>query len=154
MTYITTHYSRTKIYEEVWTEPVTTVSKRYGISDVALRKICQALAVPLPPRGYWARIEAGSGPLFPSTQDGPNSYATGTSAITRPNPTRSIWLPGASSRQSRKIGSSFRRRWSVRPVVAAMTGGSRTVSVSKGCLPRARRILDALARLSALVRVP
>ena len=41
-----------------------------------------------------------------------------------------------------------------RPVVAAMTGGSRTVSVSKGCLPRARRILDALARLSALVRVP
>src|SRR5438132_6795856 len=33
LTYITTHYSRTKIYEEVWTKPVTTVSKRYGISD-------------------------------------------------------------------------------------------------------------------------
>ena len=66
MTYITTHYERTNLYEEVWAEPVTTVSKRYGISDVALRKICQALAVPLPPRGYWARIGAGTPPRRPA----------------------------------------------------------------------------------------
>jgi len=39
--------SAAKLYEEVWAEPVTTVAKRYGISDVALRKICRRLAVPL-----------------------------------------------------------------------------------------------------------
>ena len=55
MTYITTRYERTKLYEEVWAESVTAVSKRYGISDVALREICQKLAVPLPPRGETQR---------------------------------------------------------------------------------------------------
>jgi hypothetical protein len=50
LTYITTRYERTKLYE-VWAEPITAVSKRYGISDVALRKICQQPAVPLQPRG-------------------------------------------------------------------------------------------------------
>ena len=59
MSYVTLRYERAKLYEEVWVEAVTTVAKRYGISDVALRKICRKLAVPLPPLGYWAKIAAG-----------------------------------------------------------------------------------------------
>ena len=59
MPYVTLRYERAKLYEEVWVEAVTTVAKRYGISDVALRKICKKLAVPLPPLGYWAKIAAG-----------------------------------------------------------------------------------------------
>ena len=59
MPHVTLRYERAKLYEEVWTEPVTIVAKRYGISDVALRKICKKLAVPLPPLGYWARVAAG-----------------------------------------------------------------------------------------------
>ena len=31
-------YDRVKLYEEVWAEPVRTVAKRYGVSDVALAK--------------------------------------------------------------------------------------------------------------------
>src|SRR5690348_10548152 len=30
-----------------------------GVSDQAVRKACAAMNVPLPPRGYWARIAAG-----------------------------------------------------------------------------------------------
>jgi hypothetical protein len=41
------------------------VATRYGISDVALRKICRQLAVPLPPLGYWAKIAAGKKPPTP-----------------------------------------------------------------------------------------
>jgi len=52
-------YEREKLYEEVWNEPVVLVAKRYGISGVALGKTCRKLAVPLPPRGYWARVRAG-----------------------------------------------------------------------------------------------
>jgi hypothetical protein len=52
-------YEREKLYEEVWTEPVLVVANRYGVSNVALAKACRKLAVPLPPRGYWARIRAG-----------------------------------------------------------------------------------------------
>lgn len=32
-----------------------TVAKEYGVSDVALGKICKKLLVPLPERGYWAK---------------------------------------------------------------------------------------------------
>lgn len=59
MPYVTVRYERAKLYGEIWQEPVTTVAKRYGISDVALRKICKKLAVPLPPLGYWAKVAAG-----------------------------------------------------------------------------------------------
>ena len=50
---------RDRLYEEIWAEPVRTVAKRYGISDVALAKICRKLDVPRPPLGYWTRKEHG-----------------------------------------------------------------------------------------------
>lgn len=56
---VTIRYEREKLYKEVWAEAVTKVAKRYGVSDVALRKICKRLAVPLPPLGYWAKLAAG-----------------------------------------------------------------------------------------------
>lgn len=59
MPYVTTRYERAKLYEEVSAEAVTRVTKRYCISDVALRKICKRLAVPLPPLGHWAKTAAG-----------------------------------------------------------------------------------------------
>lgn len=55
-------YKREVLYEEVWAEPVSTVAKRYGVSDVALRKACKKMDVPLPGRGYWAKIQAGHKP--------------------------------------------------------------------------------------------
>ena len=36
-------YEREKLYKEVWNEPVSTVAKRYGVSDVAIRKICKSM---------------------------------------------------------------------------------------------------------------
>lgn len=53
-------YDRKKLYQEVWKEPVSIVAKRYGVTDVALAKNCRKLNVPLPPRGYWAKIQAGA----------------------------------------------------------------------------------------------
>jgi hypothetical protein len=49
-------YERKKLYQEVWAEPVKIVAWRYGVSDVALAKTCRKLAIPLPGRGYWARL--------------------------------------------------------------------------------------------------
>lgn len=59
-------YERDKLYEEVWAEPVIRVAERYGVSDVALAKTCRRLGVPLPPRGYWARVKAGQAPKRPA----------------------------------------------------------------------------------------
>lgn len=59
MPYDDVRFTREKLYEEVWTRPVTQLAKEIGVSDVALAKICRKLNVPVPPRGYWARIAAG-----------------------------------------------------------------------------------------------
>jgi hypothetical protein len=52
-------YNREKLYEEVWSKPVIEVAVHYGVSDVALHKICKYLNVPVPPRGYWSKLRAG-----------------------------------------------------------------------------------------------
>jgi len=52
-------FERQMLYDEIWAEPMTTVTQRYSLSDVGLRKICVKLDVPVPPRGYWARLAAG-----------------------------------------------------------------------------------------------
>ncbi|MEK7315380.1 MAG: hypothetical protein AAB011_04315 [Candidatus Eisenbacteria bacterium] len=55
-------YRRDELYDQVWKEPVRTVARGYGISDVWLAKVCRKLSVPLPGRGYWARKRAGWDP--------------------------------------------------------------------------------------------
>ena len=52
-------YNRAELYEKLWTEPTRTVAKQYGVSDVWLSKVCKALRVPRPGRGYWAKKRAG-----------------------------------------------------------------------------------------------
>jgi hypothetical protein len=52
-------WNRDELYEEVWTTPMQTLAKKYGISDVGLAKTCRKMFIPLPGRGYWARKEAG-----------------------------------------------------------------------------------------------
>ena len=57
--YRITAEERTALYNEVWTDPVTTVAKRYDLSDNGLRKHCKRLGIPLPYPGYWARVKSG-----------------------------------------------------------------------------------------------
>lgn len=52
-------YDRETLYKAVWAAPVTEVAKRYQVSDVAIHKVCKALDIPRPPRGYWAKVRAG-----------------------------------------------------------------------------------------------
>lgn len=59
MTWQKTIFERQKLFDEVWTTPVTKLAQDYRLSDVGLRKICVSLDVPLPPRGYWAKLAAG-----------------------------------------------------------------------------------------------
>lgn len=52
-------YDRETLYKEVWEAPVTEIAKRYQVSDVAIHKVCKALEIPKPPKGYWAQLRAG-----------------------------------------------------------------------------------------------
>lgn len=63
-------YDREKLYTEVWSQPILDVARKYGVSDVAIGKTCKRLQIPLPGRGYWAKVSAGKNvpkrpPLLP-----------------------------------------------------------------------------------------
>lgn len=63
-------YVREKLYKEVWEEPMASLSKRYGVSDVALRKQCKKMDIPLPIAGYWTKVRSGHKveiPLLPKS---------------------------------------------------------------------------------------
>ncbi len=51
--------TREELYKQVWATPMLQLAKDYGLSDNGLRKICDKLDVPYPPRGYWAKKAAG-----------------------------------------------------------------------------------------------
>lgn len=57
--------SREDLYELVWSKPMLELAKDFGISDVALAKRCRRLGIPVPGRGYWARVDAGQQPYRP-----------------------------------------------------------------------------------------
>ncbi|GAA4756142.1 hypothetical protein [Flavisolibacter ginsenosidimutans] len=51
--------SRKELYELVWQESMLSLSKRYNISDVGLRKMCIRMEIPVPPAGYWTKVQFG-----------------------------------------------------------------------------------------------
>jgi hypothetical protein len=57
--------SREDLYELAWSKPLCSLAQDFGISDVALAKRCRRLGIPIPGRGYWARVDAGQTPYRP-----------------------------------------------------------------------------------------
>lgn len=88
-------FERDQLFLEVWSQPVTALAKKYGLSDNGLRKVCNALEIPLPPRGHWARIAAGHKiqppPLPPS--EGRTTYVSNPSTdVLVASPRNDPWL--------------------------------------------------------------
>ena len=168
MPYVTLRYERAKLYEEVWIEAVTTVAKRYGISDVALRKICRKLAVPLPPLGYWAKIAAGKKLPTPSLPkySGPAEIVRQRYVSDEPvepdpehlvarrefeiQPENRIVVPETLDKPHALIAATeraFRKPKHRSPGDQPITERpALAISVSEASLPRALRIMDALLK--------
>ena len=51
--------TREALYALVWSKPSEQVAADLGITGTALAKICWRRHIPKPPRGYWARQQAG-----------------------------------------------------------------------------------------------
>lgn len=52
-------FTRQEFYELIWSEPASKLGQRLGISGVGLAKACRRADIPVPERGYWARLQAG-----------------------------------------------------------------------------------------------
>jgi hypothetical protein len=81
---------RDEPYEAVWAEPVARVASHYGISGVALGKLCRRLAVPVPPRGYWARLKHGYKPPRPPLPAPPPRTPKTATLTPGPRPVKSV----------------------------------------------------------------
>lgn len=51
--------TRQELYNLVWSFPMTTLSKKYAISDVGLRKICIRMNILMPQAGHWQKLKFG-----------------------------------------------------------------------------------------------
>jgi len=58
--------TREELYELVWTKAAMHVAADLGVSGSYLGRVCIALNVPRPPRGYWMLKLAGKAPSRPS----------------------------------------------------------------------------------------
>lgn len=55
--------TREDLYALIWSKPITQLAPDFMITGAALAKRCRSLNVPLPGRGYWAKVEAGHKPV-------------------------------------------------------------------------------------------
>lgn len=60
------YLTRQELYQLVWSEPISVIAKRMGMSDVGFAKACRRARVPIPERGYWAKRKAGKPVIQPA----------------------------------------------------------------------------------------
>lgn len=51
--------TRQELYDKVWSTPMRTLARTYGLSDVGLAKICERHDIPRPPMGHWSKLQFG-----------------------------------------------------------------------------------------------
>jgi len=51
--------TRKELYDLVWSTSLLSLSRKYDVSDVGLRRICLELDIPLPKAGHWEKVKAG-----------------------------------------------------------------------------------------------
>ena len=61
--------SREELYELVWSTPMIKVAEKFTVSGSYMARVCSALHVPRPERGYWAKLAVGKAPQKPPLPD-------------------------------------------------------------------------------------
>lgn len=168
MHYETVRFNRKELYEKVWSTPMANLSKEYGLSDVGLAKICKKYNIPRPPRGYWARKAAGYNvkrlPLPPgenvTISITPNPYSRNANKnrelVARMSPSiqseeEPIVVPDRLSSPHPLIKQSSEILNGQQPndvgLVNPPKKGCLDITVSKGSLRRALRIMDTVIKV-------
>lgn len=119
--------------------------KEFGLSGRGLGKLCERWKIPVPPRGYWARIAAGAEIARPALPPLPSSVSIRIApSAERPAPTSlpEIPIPERLTAPHPLVRQTRENRQASRPP----TDTSLDLRVSKGSLPRALRIVDVVIK--------
>lgn len=140
--------TRYELYRAIWSEPVSRVARRIGVSDVALANICRRSLIPLPGRGYWQKKAAGTAhprPPLPPCEELPERI------IVRMRH-RDVEMPEAPRRWKVRVIGDLENLHAVAAEVRCQLGKRRrrhpyvVQHVRTAHADRAVLILDALAR--------
>lgn len=75
-------FTRTQLFDLLWTEPASRIAPRLGISDVGLAKVCRKYHIPRPWRGFWREKETGRNPRPSKLPPWPKHLGSEPEAIT------------------------------------------------------------------------
>lgn len=159
--------TRQELYDRVWVEPVDTLAKEFGLSNVGLGKACRRHNIPVPARGYWARKAAGHKmrqPPLPPPKNGnetvillasprPDQPAEAEPHAVHPlvafemQPENKIIVP-EDLRVRHQAITQTKEYWAAQKRGEVQYGDNKLprldIKVSKEILPRAFRLLQAL----------
>lgn len=161
--------TREQLYDAIWKTPAIQLAKSYGISDVALAKICKKANIPKPSLGHWRLVELGRTPgklLLPAAPAGYPSTIRITGNIIDKQiqvlspEVESVIAPFRNPENKIQIAEDFRKAHSlVRQARDFLRGGHTdtegriranlnerylAVNVTKSCRDRALLIMDAI----------
>jgi len=161
----TKEITRVALYELVWVEPIVKIAARFHVSDVALAKACRKHKIPLPGRGYWARIAAGHTPAKPPLPNaereqpirftGADTLAARARSITQPKllaertPEQHITVNAEPSQLHPLVRQSLialSRSTTNEHGLLELPPGSLGILVAPASLQRAIALMDALVR--------
>lgn len=154
--------SREELYRRVWESPVSKLAAEFDISDVGLSKVCRANAIPLPPRGYWMKLQHGKSVTKPPLPPSP-SLDVVIDAQRHRAPISTNWSkPGASdkskvlvdvltpghklSRFAEVTAQKLRGSKVHSPIVSTFGRSEFDCRVSRASIEAACQLLDAIER--------
>jgi hypothetical protein len=162
---------REELYDLVWTEPLSKLAVKIGISDVGLAKICKRLQIPRPEQGHWVRVKKNwpvkPRPPLPPVHD-PALFQVVIEAGQRPasdpdrkldadpliiqerSPENKIHVPATLSSPHPLIKATAERARSLKPDkygrISLRARECLDIHVSQASIPRALRIMNALIK--------
>lgn len=120
--------SREELHDLVWSTPMQKLAESYGLSDRGLAKICERHLVPPPPRGYWAKVQAGQPAKKPKLRSVENSALhtvhIGTKVVTPQSTYLAEVLAAARlevAREDRALAAEPTAKWVTQPPTPKMT---------------------------------
>ena len=78
--------TREELYRRVWETPMQHLAAEFGLSGNGLAKVCRRCAVPYPPRGHWAKKQAGKRTTQPPLPAAPAGVSESVTLAPKPEP--------------------------------------------------------------------
>lgn len=137
--------TREELYEKVWQTPMWRLCNEFGLTGRGLGKLCERWNIPVPPRGYWRRLETGGKTtriLLPPDSRPMTIRITPSPQRPPPQTLAVIHVPDRFSSPHQLVRRT-RKNWLANKLFEPT---SLDLRVSKGARGRALRIADAIIR--------